>query len=398
MANVTIDSAIGASAYGYDGKRYIVWTDENTVYVFGLDLSSTLAYWKSTDAGATWGAAVLIESTESCYGFDIWYDGWTSASDTGTKIHIVYFNSIDSKAKYNALDTSDDSLDGVGTPFASGLLSRLTTSRLGINVSITKSRAGNLYVAETTMNGTNTTTTCRFAKYSAGSWDETLDVSYTLQTTKMSYTILLPGNETDTDDIWNIVWDTDGHTVDLFVYDQSGDSWSSAQISSRGTDNVNSNQIAAIQRVSDNHAILAFWNDYNSATGDLNVYDITSAATITAKTDVVSNIANVGVGLLINQQTNELYCCYFKGTYATAVDVYYKYSDNGGATWGAEVKFNDLSLSQNWKLLDAGSSIKNGGAFMPVWTDDTSDDLITNAANAVAIPVRTMKVRGVCAY
>ena len=141
-------------------------------------------------------------------------------------------------------------------------------------------------------------------------------------------------------------------------------------------------------RHSDNHAVLVAFDTFDDATSDLMVWDIGSTASITAKTDVVTNSSETYFPcVMVNQQDDSIYCGYIRGTALnSAVGTHYKKSTDGGDTWEAEEPMSE-DAEDDHRYSECGASVGNdGGRFQMVWFNDDLNDLITNVNNGVSIP------------
>lgn len=78
------------------------------IYVFYVRTGTNdLVYKKSTDGGATFGSAVVIDSGETWGSCAVWFSSWTSGS-SGTLIHIVASSVTNDNITYFSLDASTD--------------------------------------------------------------------------------------------------------------------------------------------------------------------------------------------------------------------------------------------------------------------------------------------------
>jgi hypothetical protein len=194
---------------------------------------------------------VLIKTTV-VRGSSIWFDKWTPG-DSGTVIHIAYFESSTHDVFYRALDTATDTLGTEITVFAGA--SAGTTDALCI--SVTKSKAGRILVGFDIDGGTET------GFYKSDDFPVTaFTVKADLNEATSDYYLLYPGNDADTADIYAVYWDRSADEISLKVYDDSGDAWGETSIATSMTDlgsSVASPQFAAAVRNSDGHLILVAW-------------------------------------------------------------------------------------------------------------------------------------------
>jgi hypothetical protein len=380
MADVAIETSASTNLMYEATRGGIFWQSATVGYVIYIDSSGDLKYRKTSDGGANWGAATNIR-TGLIYSYDCWAD-WQTAGDAGTKIHIVYIDNEADNAdwRYVYLDTSTDTVGGDATIVAGNVTSYSST--VGQNVSITKSRGGNLYCTNQTDSGTiyqlfyvstnaGVDWTSKTSPFEAGVYD---------------YIQLYAGNETDNQDIWAAYWDISANEISLKTYDNSANSWSEQAIGT-ATESVAYLQMDGQIRLSDGHLIFAYWNLTDNAAADLQVWDINGAASITAKTNVITNESeSATVSVFINQVNNDIYIAYCSGSAWTAtVQVFYQKSTDGGANWGGETAMM-ADAAEDIRWVSAGCMKASlGGKFQPVWFDDDDNDLFTNTTNGVSI-------------
>lgn len=378
MADIQIEAAAHGALHYNTVRVGPVWTNEDTAYVFYVDSGIDLVYRKTVNGGANWGAAVdvFVGTARQC---SIWFDKWTPG-DAGTKIHIVYSESVGHDVLYRNLDTSTDTLSAEKTIFDGA------SHDIGVwdvhYIDITKSRGGNLYCGFWIDNdGEN-----GFYR-SEDDGDNWAARAALADGNPVDGILLFPGDEADDQDIWCIYWDRDADEISLKVYDNSGNSWDETSISLNMADSTSFYQMSGAQRASDNHVILAAWSEVDAATADLKVWDIGGAASIVAKTNVLTDTAEAAqCAVFINQQNDDIYVAYLKGTdWAAEVGAHYKKSDDGGGTWGGETALS-ADAEDDLKAIWAGHSVGDeGGYFMPAWFNDDLEDLLTNTDNAVAV-------------
>jgi hypothetical protein len=380
MADTTVTANIDSLLHSHGVQVGPVWVDVNTAYVFYVeDAGSKFVYQKTTDGGATWGSQVDVSTAVVVRKSSLWYDGWTPGN-AGTKIHVTYMDATSDDVHYRALDTSDDSLGSEVVVFA-GV--GFTMPGWGNSVlDIVRSRGGNLYIGfwgdadgefgfyRSTDNGATWTSRAQLADGNAADG-----------------ILLMPGDETDTDDIWCIYWDRSANELSLKVYDDSGDSWSETSIATSMADDVSYYQMSAAPRHRDNHVILAAWSEINAATADLKVWDIGGSSSITAKTNVLTDTDETAqVAVLINQQNDDIYVVYLKGgTWRDTVDAKYKKSTDGGTTWGSEQSYSE-DTADDLRAIYTGISVgPGGGRFQPSFFNIDLAVLYVNLTNSIGI-------------
>lgn len=377
MADTTVNTSVNALHYRRSVRAGPVWISPSVGYVF-LDAGNELAYQKTSDGGATWASAVTINSGNPI-SISVWYDKWTPV-DRGALIHIAYTEADNDDVFYRNLDTSDDSLSTEATVFAG--VSFVNGNWDEGTIDIVKSRGGNLYIA---FWGDASGEYGFYRSIDGGTtWVSRANVA---DGNEADGVLLMPGNETDGDDILCVYWDRSADELSLKTYDNSGDSWSETSIATSMADSAVYYQMAAVPRHTDNHTILMVWSELDTATADLRVWDIEDNSSITAMTDVVSNLAeSAGVAVLINQQNSDIYVAYLKGgTWQATVDVKYKKSTDGGTTWGDETSYSEAS-ADDIRALWAGISIGDeGGNFQPMFYNHDLADMFVNLVNDVRI-------------
>jgi hypothetical protein len=315
-----------------------VWTDGNTAYIVYVNGSKALVYQKTTDGGNTWAAAVSINTGTIQHG-SIWYDKWTPGLSTGL-IHCAYLDSGSGNVLYRSINTaSGDALSSETTVYAG---SATGTSHNPLNnwVDITRARGGYLYVVF--WNNTAGQTGFYQSTNTGASWNSKLGCA---AGNALDPTLLLPGNESNTNDIWAIYFNnTAAYSLILKVYNSTGNSWTSTNIATGLADWAHLDlprSFDAMMRHSDNHAIVFMTNSYLTGTGQ--VWDIANSSTITAKANPYTAQANTFCSrLLINQRNNDIYAVDSYGTGGSSIRPQYRVSSDGGASWSSA---SDLALA-----------------------------------------------------
>lgn len=386
MADVSVDAGISQSTAR--GCRALVFTTDQIGYFFFIDGDGVFGYCKTTDGGATWGAQVNVDgagAATTC-AFDVWFDKWTSPTDTGTLIHTWWFDTTNDIVRWRTLDTNGDTLGTVRTVFtgASAVAGR------GCFVSGCKTQSGYLYAAydldagaerglhRSTDNGTT--------------WVANLSTTFieaTLDTCK-----LYPAYGTgDGNDCWAIYYDASALAITLKLWDSSaGSATESATIGASHTDGATdlTGQFGydAMVRWSDGHLILAKISLRDNASSTHQVFDITDTSTITTKTAITTNIDDhYYPQIFIEQGPNTLYVMYNgkrdgSETMDTATKVYYTKSTDGGTTW----------VSGDTAYMEG-----TAGVVLQLWTPQTTHPGTTRLAAVwrVAATLLTNKVNSV---
>lgn len=333
--------------------RQIVAVSSTHVYLFFSDDNADLAYTKSTDGGKTWSTKTVVAASITIETMSIWFDGWTPG-DAGTIIHVAYIEAGIDDVLYGHLDTSTDTWTGPVTVFAGA--SSTTTA----TIAIWKTRGGNLICVYNIDGGTE--------RGAAKSTNGGTSFSAIADPTEADADQLLgfPGNYTDNQDADLIFWDISANEISIKVYDDSANSWAETSISGSMNDVSPSTcqpQFAGAIRASDGHLILAAWNDRNVSTQDLKTWDINGSGSITAKTDVLTNVQNAQcVGIQIDQSNDYIYCYYFgksdnsESFTGNGFGMYRKESHDGGATWINELFVQSVKFQFSIIVTDLGKS------------------------------------------
>jgi len=320
------------------------------IYMFYVNTTFDDIYWsKSTNKGLTWSTPTLIKTTIVA-GIAVWYDGWTPG-DSGTLIHLAYYEIATHDVFYRSLDTASDTLGTEVTVFAGASANNDASTCL----SIAKAKGGNIYVAFDIDGGTET------GFYRSTDSGATFGSRTDVNEATSDYYHLAPGNYADTNDIDCIFWDRSANEISLKIYDDSANSWGETSIATSMTDIATTSvcpNFAITIRPSDSHLILVAWSASDTVNADLRCWDINGSGSITEVTNVVLNSVDdqCGCAISIDTDNNYLYVFYLgksdgSETAYTALNVYYKVSQDDGATWGTETLLTSavrqITLLQN---------------------------------------------------
>lgn len=392
MADITIDATTtGNNEFpGENGATNFmsVDVDSNNIYHFYQDNNSDLVYSKSTDGGATWGAAVTVhaELTSAWSGPCIWFDKWTSGNN-GTLIYISFLLDGIGTIDYNTLDTSNDTLSSINV-VATGLSLGYDNSNV---TKIIKDRGGNLYLAYSGWNGSaffggmyRSTDGGTIWTSRATPWESDDNDGPSAQ--------FLPANLADNHDLWMIFGDRSANEYSLKTYDDSADSWAETSITTAVVIDGDTRQTAASIRHSDGHLILAIASHVDNAAGDLLIYDINGSGSITAKTNIITDKDDWSSPVVyIDQNTNNIYVGWIgnpdgSDTWNSSLTIWKNLSTDGGANWGTSAQYSQDAATDNKAIWSSHSSPGNAaGRWLLSWQADTAQDLITNFANSVVV-------------
>lgn len=395
MADVTITLGMDTDkAFEAGHNPGPIWMDKLICYWAFITTGEDLVMWKTEDGGATWALAANIYTAASfVLSFGLWFEKWTK-DDTGTLIHITWESSTtpgntSDGLWYRAFDTADGFFEANALrifQFVAQVDAKAHSSR---TIGVVKARGGYLYIgcaSSRTVAGGGTQVFFYRSVDAGLNWVAQNDFIEDVGNPPNDYWMLLPGNYADDQDIDCVYDDNTANEVSLKTYDDSAGTWSEAAIVSAGIvhgGNEAFGMLSAAVRHSDGHLILVISNRQNHVEGDILVYDINGPGSITAKTNVVTDLAHIGISLTIDQNTDDLYVFYGDSTAGTGdMVVYYKKSTDGGGTWGDAVQFN--STNRSWFDISTDPSVGTDlGRVLAIMYDAINDDAYTNTDNAL---------------
>lgn len=361
--------------------RSVVFVSTMVGYFFYIETGTgAFVYSKTTDGGATWGAAVTVKSAATQCAYDVWFDQWTPG-DSGTKIHLTYFDVTNDDVFYRSLDTASDTLGTERTVFngATAIAGRGNFS------SITKTRSGLLYVAYDIDAGTEK----GFHRSTDGGTTWSASLSSTFIEATIDQCKLFPASGTgDDDDCWALYQDASADALTLKLWDSSAaaavESATLTALGENTTDLTGQYWFDGAVRHSDGHLIVVAKTAAFGAPGNTVVSDVTSTSTFTTKTNVSTGTDDhAWPQIFIDQTTNDLYVAYngkrdgSEGLGGSS-KVWYSKSTDGGASWGAEQPYMEGAVAnvvQVW-------CPKSGPLFYCGWR--VGSTLVGNAVNSVA--------------
>lgn len=338
MARSLINISPISGAQRSSQSSYLVKLADETVYCFFVSQIDNSLYYTRTTDGHTWNDPAAIKSLGGVQsGFAVWYDKWTPG-DTGTVIHLTYFDQTGDDVFYRAFDWTGETLGTEVTIFAGA------STGAGANtcISITKAIGGNLYVGFDIDGGTEVGF---YRSVDAGAnWTSQADVNEAAST---DYYYLAPGFAADTQDIICIFWDRSASEISRKLYDDSADSWAETSIAGSMTAIPASTcapQFSITVDDANNKILLAAWSNRDTANADLRFWSIDESS-ITEGTNVVEDSGDDQqmCALSYNPDTGILYCFYGgksdgSETAGTSIRIYYKTSTDLGTTWGSETQ------------------------------------------------------------
>lgn len=340
-----IDAFIAPVSSGFQdgGSQYVIEANNGDWYVVYIDNGSDVVFRKSTDHGQSWKAATVVYAGTVTQ-LSVWFDRWSNIA--AGLIHCAYSESVNDDTLYRTINTeSADALSTQTTIFAG------VSTAAGGHLSITRARGGNVY-CKTCIDAGAEGGFYRLpnANVPDGAWDAARTINEANAT--LDQIALVPGFAADNQDIMAIFYDNSATELSRQVYDDSANSWAETSIDTDCTFPAVTTaypHFAVAVDLTNSQLIVVMWNATDTASADLRCWTVTEGA-ITAKTDVVANgtddqgLCAVGIDTV----TGYWYVFYVgksdgSETLYTAVNVYYKVSQDSGSTWGPETV-----LTNNW--------------------------------------------------
>lgn len=356
------------------------WISETEAVIVYHNSSDDLAFARTTNGGASWSTGDLgATNLEQCSAF---FDREVPG-DTGTLVHVAWANSTGGDSVlYANIDVSDGS---TSTPIEISTSVSYSGSSVDNRIAIGKTVSGNLILAYVT----GTEDEAWKSSNGGSSWSSI--ASPFDDSSSADFIMLYPADTGDGNDCAAILHDVSGNQLFCRIYDDSANSWSSTSISTGITGDSTYRHWDAAVRHSDGAILLAAHNDADTSTDDIKTFEIlpdsTSSPTITAKTDVVSNVSEAGFcGVLINQQDDTVYVAFTRGSsFRVTTGIYYYSSSNGMSSWSSETKYSE-DTDDDIRGVSAGRSVgDSGGYFMPCWNNDDLTEIFSGTTNAVLI-------------
>ena len=320
----------------------------------------------------------------------VWWDKETK-DEAGALIHIAFARATTNVIRYVSFNTADDTYGTIQT------VDNLTVSGSSgdSDVGICVAKSGRIYVCasgDLDAHTENTDHSMLSSDDSGASWDARTS-PYSSDEELMR---LLPGSAADTDDICAVVFDTINADLEFWKYDASAGTWGKSAIDTGILVTATEGRslkgfFDAVSRHSDEHILVAYWNDFDQTTGDFRSVDITQATpTITQKTNIDNNTDDSFMaGLLINQQNDDVYVAYLGSDAGDevqndTVNCYFKLSTDDMGTWGTEQTYG--AENDDLRMVSGGHTVANdGGRFMPAWSNVDLSDITVNDGNDVEI-------------
>lgn len=376
-ADTTVATNVSDALDAQDALWGPYWTDINNGVVVYEDAQLDISYATTTDGGITWTPIqIQIGSTRE---IAVFYDQEVP-EDTGTNLHVVWVDSGKDNLQYMTIDVSDGSLGTITEVIPVDVNGANGTN----HVAITKTVGGNLITAWSTQTEIGAIKT-------SNAFVSTTTISNVFETTtEQDWVMMFPTNTADDNDAGSIFWDRSVNELSIKMYDDSLDSWTETSIDVDAVDGAHMNFDISV-RHSDSNILLAYHSNDDDAGDDFRTVEIVpdsigSPAT-TSKANIFTNQNESAIaGMIINQQTNDVYVSYAKGgTWTGLVDIVYHKSDDGMTTWGAEQAYSELVADDNKAVSGTRTIGNNGGRIQWSWHNDDLTEIFVNLTNDIEI-------------
>ena len=170
--------------------------------------------------------------------------------------------------------------------------------------------------------------------------------------------LLFPGFAADNQDITAIFWDASANEISRKLYDDSANTWGETSISTGMADQVATTAFPHFDGfvdIANSRIVLVAWNGVDTASADLLGWTVTESAITAFTTPVVSNgTDDQGLcAITLDTVTGDWYCFYGgksdgSETFLTSINIYYKVSQDDGATWGPETQLTNTARDTTW--------------------------------------------------
>lgn len=339
-AEVVIDTTISTTATSHlVGGTQTVFIDDQIGYSFYRDRDGTCVYKKTTDAGSTWNAAVVVDGQADCIKIVVWFDQWTPGKISDPYIHISTMDTNSNSLFYNRLDTTTDTLllgsspvnittfSGQTPTFATTQNSHTITIATDDVIYVATSDASDSFVVSCSSGCTNTSD---WTEVGTNPLDLTTD--YNLLVPLSGGNVMVINRDISADDLRSKIWNGSGW---------SGWSAIDSNAPEHGTYDVGMSVTLDILTGDIYLAYIADNNNFTVADHDIRTAVYSSSAWSTMA-DVLTN--EPGRGLLAvtigyDQNTDDVYVAYsIRDVIATtaSANVYWKQSTDGMTSWGSE--------------------------------------------------------------
>ena len=364
-----------------DGTCYAVEIPNGSLYIFYVDANSDPVFKKSTDYGASWGAATQLKAC-TCTQIAVWYDGWSGITAT-SYIHVVYTDTGTNDTFYRYVDTANsDTLGTERTVYAGSSAADAGT------LSITRARGGNLICA-TCIDAGAEYDTVKSTDYFVNK----TSIAEALEGATTDKIIMMPGWAADNQDVMAFFWDASANEVSVKFYDDSGDAWSETVLGTSMVEvAVYNPQFAAAVDTTNSQNVIVAWNGADAANADLRCWKVTEAAQ-TEVTNVVLNSTDDQACCAISIKGTEWHCFYMGASDGSEsvykrLKIYYKYSLDQGTTWGSETAASNMYYNpDNGFSLPTGVLYSNPVVYRKIYLTGYSFNVTINPYVNIPMPI-----------
>lgn len=361
------------------------WDSTTTGVIIYHDAGDDANYCRTTNSGASWSCGSVEDATGEQ--FAAFYDK-VVPGDTGNLVHVMINDSSGGGGDdlhYNTIEVSSGTV-GTTTNITTG--ASLTGGSTDNRNCIGKSVSGHIYAAYQSSSGAGTSAAW-YSDDGGSSWNSI--ASPFDDDSANDWCIIMPAETTDDDDVAVIFHDVSASELSIKMYDFTADTWTETSISTGITADATYKHYDATVRHSDGAILVAAHNAADTAGDDVQSWEIQpdsiASPTVTAKTNVVTNVSEAGfVGMLIDQNTDDVYVAITNGTsFRVTTDVHYFKSTDDMGTWGSETTYSE-DAADNIRGVSGGHSVDaDGGRWMPAFLNDDLLDVFVNETNDVEL-------------
>ncbi len=379
-ADTEVDNAVATTSERRNGLMGPYWVNGSAAVIIFIDDGNDISFSKTIDGGINWVKTQIQAGTTEH--ITAWFDQETH-KDSGDLVHVGWIDNVDDEAKYVTVNISDGSL-GTIRIVDSTITSAVTS---GNRIALTKTFGGNLLLAFSTQTEIES-----YRSVDLGvNWVSRADPFET--TTEEDWLLLYPANtHSISNDSAGIFWDRSANEISIKMYNDSANTWTETSISGSMSDDINTINMDGSIRHSDRHLLFTAHSIAATFSDDLRTWDLTidsiASPTVTAKTDIYTDQdESAQVGIVINQQNNDVYISYLKGgNWQSLVDVVFHKSTNGMTSWGSEQAYSETTDDE--RLVTGGRTIGTfGGRIQWSWYNVDLADIYVNLVNDIEISV-----------
>lgn len=380
MTAVLIDNSVEASGTAEPGspRRRLIKVSNDVIYAFYQDATNDFGYQKSSDGGVTWGGRVGLGSGSATeIGWDIYYKRWTDAGSANI-VDILTVVDAGTRGLYHQqlnLDT-----DTVGTLRLIFGMAGFSGACGGFGIGV--ARSGRIYAtgAGAPFGGS----VMLYSDDEGVNWTSA-PVSFTIhQDDRGRCDMWADFSSSDPDDICAIYIRGDTYALSIKQYDASLGTITNTAI---GTLTDLTDDFANTSSAMTSAGVIKVAAvDTVGTPASIKTWTVTGAS-VTARTNVLTTTARVYNVALSIMSTGRIICWYCRdsaGAASTAIELYYKYSDDDMVTWSAEQSYGSRDQDIIGILADPRPTGTTAGA---AWFEGDTDDLYIEAPFPGLVPV-----------